>query len=156
MSNVTYHVTEEADVLFMAAARALKDKVTGKEEYSIKLQLDDASPTVAHLTQVSEAKIDTKNNRKLQGIKHVSFSSTFAPVVTFEDGVKLNEQEIPFFDGRKDTGRAIVTYKVITYPTKTLVRLQAIKIMSLTLAPRESKDGVSPSVTDILGQLASI
>lgn len=154
-NNVTYFTTEEADVLFMAAAKPLKDKVTGKEEFSVKVRLLDGSPTVEHLLKVSEAKVDTKNNRKLEGEKHISFSSTFAPVVTGADGVKLEGRAIPFFDGRKDKARAIVTYKMITYPTKTLIRLQAIKILSIDLAPREGQESTS-TVTDILDKLANI
>lgn len=149
-NNVTYHTTEEADVLFMAAARALKDKVSGKEEFSIKLKLLDGSETVSHLMEVSEAKIDTKTNRKLVGEKHVNFSSTFAPTVVGADGKKLEQGSIPFFDGRKDKARAKVTYKVITYPTKTLIRLQGIQLMSLDLAPRE---GQGASVADLVAKL---
>jgi len=151
-NNVTYHTTEEADVLFMAAARPLKDKATGKEEFTIKLRLLDDSETVKHLLEVSEAKIDTKTNRKLEGEKHVNFSSTFAPVVVGADGVKLEDKAIPFFDSRKDKARAVVTYKVITYPTKTLVRLQGIKLVSVDLAPREGQEGTS-SVAELISKI---
>jgi hypothetical protein len=140
-TSVTYHKTEEAEVLFMNAAKPLKNKFSDKEEYAIKLKFLEGSKTIQHLMEVAESKVDTKINRKLAAEKpiswHISFSSIYPPVVLDADENKLSDKEIPFFDGRKDKARALVAYKVIHYPNARLVRLQGIKLVSLDLAPRE-------------------
>lgn len=149
---ITSYTTGSADILFMAAARPLTNKGTGKEEYSIKLAIDSATAegkaVSSLLFDIAEYKIDTKTNRGLQrkgelsadyssGKFVVSFISNYAPVVTDWEGNTLEGSSVPFFDGRKDTGTANVTFKVIDYGDNKIVRLHGIQLMKLNLAPRE-------------------
>ena len=148
MAKITEHSTSVGEILFMAAAKAFKSKKTGKEEFSIKLKLDSSDKAVAHLKEIAEYKGDTKTNRALEGTGEVviNFTSDFDPKVLGVDNALLQGREIPFFDGRKDKGKAAVTYKVIDYGNNKIVRLSGIKLVSLDLAERENS-GQSLDVT---------
>jgi hypothetical protein len=137
--NVTEHTTGAGEILFMAAAKALNNKKTGKTEFSIKLKLPATDPCISHLTSVANYKVDTKTNRAMQdsGNMVINFSSNFAPTVVDADNSALEGSSVPFFDGRKDKGTAAVTYKVIDYGDNQIVRLSGIKLLSLDLAPRD-------------------
>lgn len=154
---VTIHQTGKASVKFMAAARALKNIKNGKEEFSVKLELLNSQENTQalrdHLMEVAEYKVDTKTNRKLDDRMVVNFSSTYAPKVYDAQGTELTGQDIPFFDGRIDTGTVDVTYKVIDYGTNKIVRLAGIKILDLNLAPRDTNEA---SIDDIKSQLNNI
>lgn len=145
---ITEHSTGKGSILFMAAARALNNKKTGKTEYSVKLKLSEDDAAVAHLKDIASYKVDTKTNRAMSGSGEVviNFTSDFAPTVLDTDNNVLEGNEIPFFDGRKDTGIAAVTYKVIDYGDNSIVRLSGIKLSSLNLAEREDS-GQSVDVT---------
>lgn len=152
---VTEHATGEGQILFMAAAKPLTSQKTQKTEYSIKLKLSESDPAIEHLRSVAEYKIDTKTNRALAGTGEVvvNFSSTYAPKVLGLDGQELKDNSIPFFDGRKDSGTAAVTYKVIDFGNNQIIRLSGIKLQSLNLAPRDDS-GQSLDVTmDMLKNL---
>jgi len=140
---ITYHTTGPVDVKFMAIARPLTNKKSGKEEYSLKSVMDRTDPALSHLKEIAEYKVDTKTNRNLEDKSKVviNFSSTFAPKVKDVDGNELLGKDIPFFDGRTDTGTAIVTYSVIDYGDNKIVRLAGVQLLSLNLAPREEKGG---------------
>jgi len=152
---VTLHKTGQGAALFMVAAKPLLNKHTGKPEYSVKMKFQESSASAmemkSHLQEIADYKIDTKTNRALSGEFIVNFSSEFEPVVTNADGVTLEGQDIPFFDSRIDTGIVNVTYKVIDYGNTKIVRLGAVQILSLNLAPREDKGEVG--VDDIKSQL---
>jgi len=151
---VQEHSTGQGQILFMAAAKALTNKKTQKQEYSIKIKLDPADAAVAQLRDIAPYKVDTKTNRELNGEAIVvNFTSDFAPTVVDANGEKLESQEIPFFDGRIDTGTAMVTYKVIQYENNTIVRLSGIKLMELNLAPRDEKASTLDVTLDTLKNL---
>ena len=140
-ATVTTHATGKGEIMFMAAGRPLKDD-NGNDQYTIKLRLKTTDDSVAHLKTVSPKKIDTANNRANKagdGYVFVNFSSSFAPEVADKEGVKLEGEDIPYFDSREDTGTAAVSYKVVTYPDgKSSVRLAAIKLIDLNLTDKES------------------
>ena len=140
-ATTTTHVTGVGEIMFMAAGRPLKDD-NGNDQYSIKLKLSDSDPSISHLKGVSPKKIDTANNRANKagdGYLFVNFSSSFAPDVADKGGVKLEGDDIPYFDSRVDTGTAAVSYKVVTYPDgKSIVRLAAIKLIDLNITDKES------------------
>lgn len=152
----TTHVTGAGNILFMAAAKPIVNKQSGKSEYSIKLELDATDPAVEHLSQVADYKVDTKTNRSLQGTGKViiNFSTTFEPQITDVENNVLTERDVPFFDSRVDTGKAAVAYKVVNYGDKSIVRLAGIKLLELNMAPREnsSKD----TLNDTLAKLKNI
>lgn len=149
---ITEHATSVGSIQFMAAARALMNQKAGKEEYSIKIKLSESDPAVAHLKEVAEYKVDTKTNRALSGTGEVivNFSSTFAPKVLDSDNCELTGKEIPFFDGRKDSGEAVVSYKVIDYGNNKIVRLSGIKLLNLELAPRDEGEQSINVTLDVL------
>lgn len=142
---ITNHVTGPMDIKFMAVARPFK------EEYSINGFLDANDPAIAHLTEVAEYKVDTKTNRKLEDKSKlkVNFTTTFEPKVFDEDSNELTGTDIPFFDGRIDSGTAIVTYVVVDYGDNKIVRLSGVKLLALNLAPRE-EGGANTSEIDQL------
>lgn len=146
---ITEHTTETGKILFMAVARPLLNAKTGKEEFSVKMELNNTDTSISHLEEVASYKVDTKTNRKLAGTNKVvvNFSSEFAPVVLDSNNNKMEGREIPFFDGRVDSGTAVVSYKVINYGDNTIVRLSGIKLLSLELAPRENSTTDSLDVT---------
>jgi hypothetical protein len=138
---ITEHVTGKAEILFMAAAKALHNKRTGKSEFSIKVKLSSDDAAVTHLKEIANYKIDTKTNRALEGTNTtvVNFASDFAPEVVDMSNESLQGSEIPYFDGRKDTGTAFVSYKVIDYGDNKIVRLSGIKLNELNLVPRDEQ-----------------
>lgn len=144
----TTHTTAEGKILFLAAAKAFKNKRSEKEEYSIKIELDSNDAAVAHLAEIASYKVETKTNRALEGTGKtvINFTSSFAPMVIGADGAELKGKEIPFFDSRKDEGTAVVSYKVIDFGDNKIVRLSGIKLKELKLAPREAQ-GESIDVT---------
>jgi len=146
---ITEHTTGEAEILFMAAAKALLNKRTNKSEFSIKLKLKADSAEVKHLKEIANYKIDTKTNRALEGTGEVivNFASDFDPKVLGADNEVLEGNDIPFFDGRKDTGTAAISYKVIDYGDNKIVRLSGIKLINLNLTPRDGEAGDSMDVT---------
>ncbi len=146
---ISEHTTETGKILFMAAARPLLNNKNNKQEFSIKMELSNTDTSISHLEEVASYKIDTKTNRKLAGTNKVvvNFSSEFAPVVLDSNNNKMEGKEIPFFDGRVDTGTAVVSYKVINYGESTIVRLSGIKLLSLELAPRENSTSDALDVT---------
>jgi hypothetical protein len=149
-TDVTYHITEEADVLFMAAKKPSKNKWNNnKEEYVVKLKFLDGSKTIEHLSKIAESKVDTKTNRKLTGEKHISFKSNYQPVVLDADGNKLTVDGIPYFRSNKDKGRALVVYTVKQYEDSNQVYLHGVKIMSLDLAPKEEFKPVGTIIDEI-------
>ena len=154
-AKVTEHATGVGEILFMAAAKALDNKRTGKAEFSIKVKLDANDAAVTHLRDIASYKIDTKTNRALEGSGQVvvNFTSDFDPKVMGADNEVLSGREIPFFDGRKDKGTAFVTYKVIDYGDNKIVRLSGIKLASLDLAPRDES---SQSIDVTLDQLKNL
>jgi len=151
MSKTTEYATQQGDILFMAAARPLLNNKNGKTEFSIKLKLKTSDPAVAHLTDVANYKIDTKTNRtsKDKDTVIVNFTSEFAPLVSDESG-QLESKDVPFFDGRKDTGTALITYKVIDFGDNQIVRLSGIKLVNLNLAPREAKGNSTELTLELL------
>lgn len=137
---VTEHATGLGEILFMAAAKALTNQKTQKTEFSIKLKLPENDAAVEHLREIASYKVDTKTNRAMAGSGEVviNFTSEYQPKVLGSDNEELTDQAIPYFDGRKDTGTAAVTYKVITYDNgNSIVRLSGIKLISLNQTPRE-------------------
>ncbi len=154
MSKVTEHATQTAEILFMAASRPLLNNKNGKTEFSIKVKLNKNDPAVAHLTEVANYKIDTKTNRtsKDKDTVTVNFTSEFAPIVSDETG-QLDSKDVPFFDGRKDTGTAIVAYKLIDFGDNKIVRLSGLKLLNLNLAQRESKGNPSELTLELLKKI---
>ncbi len=154
MSKTTEHATQAGEILFMAASRPLLNNKNGKTEFSIKVKLNKTDPAVAHLTEVANYKVDTKTNRtsKDKDTLIVNFTSEFAPLVSDTSG-QLEGQEIPFFDGRKDTGTAIVAYKVIDFGDNQIVRLSGIKLLNLNLAPRENKGSSTELTLELLKKI---
>ena len=140
---VSRHTTGSGQILFMAAARPLNNLKSGKSEHSIKLKLANDDAAVAHLSEVANYKVDTKTNRAQKDGVTINFTSEFAPKVYNAEGVELTGNDIPFFDGRIDTGMAGVVYNVIDYGDNQIVRLAAIKLLDLNLAPREKGKSVS-------------
>lgn len=159
---VSDHITGKAQVLFMAAARALTNKRTNKEEFSIKIKIEEKDESVKHLSEVADYKVDTKTNRlkENKGFKIISFSSDFAPAVFDKSNTRLEADEIPFFDGRYDKGEAVVLYKVIDYGSNKIVRLSGIKILDIVKGERPDSDGEgsgsSVAMDDIMAKLKEI
>lgn len=141
---ITEHTTGTGEILFMAAAKAFTNKRTNKSEFSIKVKLSGSDEAVKHLSDIASYKVDTKTNRSLKesGASEIviNFTSDYAPKVLGLEGEELKGSEIPFFDGRKDKGSAIVSYKVIDYGTNKIVRLSGIRFLELNLAPRDEKE----------------
>lgn len=154
MAKATEHLSGVGTVLFMAAARPMKDE-NGRDEFVIKVRFAETDPVIAHLKDVSPRKLDTKTNRGMEGTGElvVSFSSQFAPKVFGLDNRELTGREIPFFDGRRDKATAAVAYKVMDYGNKTVLRLSGIKLVTLDQAPREEGQ---VSTSDILAKLKDI
>ena len=146
---ITEHATGAGEILFMAAAKALHNKKTGKSEFSVKVRLKEDDAAVEHLRKIADYKIDTKTNRANagSGFVIVNFTSDFAPRVVDKDNNLLEGSDIPYFDGRKDKGTAAVTYKVIDYGNNSIVRLSGLKLIDLNLEPREGSDEQSLDVT---------
>lgn len=136
---VTNHVTGPMDIKFMAVARPFKNIKSGKDEYSVKGLLDVTDPAISHLTSVAEYKVDTKTNRNStdKSKMTINFTTGFTPKVYDVSGNELTGSDIPFFDGRIDSGKAIVSYSVIDYGDNKIVRLAGVKLLELNLAPRE-------------------
>lgn len=158
---VTDHITGKAQILFMAAARPLTNKRTEKEEFSIKIKIEDTDTVVKHLSEIADYKIDTKTNRlkENEGFKIISFSSDFAPAVFDKSNTKLEGEEIPYFDGRYDKGEAVVLYKVIDYGNNKIVRLAGIKILDIVKGDREDTGDSTVStgnMEDIMAKLKEI
>lgn len=149
---ITNHATGPMSIGFMAAARPLLNKKSGKTEYSIKGLLDSSDPAVAHLREVAEYKVDTKTNRNSSDKSKVTinFTTTFEPKVVNADGEHLTGADIPFFDGRIDTGTAVVTYNVIDYGDNQIVRLTGIKLLDLQLAAREDGEKTVSEIDQLL------
>ena len=126
----------------MAVAKPLKNQA-GKDEYSIKLKLAEDDAAVEHFKAIAEYKVDTKTNRALAGSGHVviNFTTNF-PVGVVQDGELLTEGNVPHYDGRIDTGKAAVTYKVIDFGDNKIVRLSGVAIKSIVAGERE--EGVEP------------
>lgn len=141
--------TGVGQMLFMAAAKPLTNKKTGKTEYSIKLLLDNADQSVAHINSINDRKVVKKDTGR-----QINFTSDFAPNVYDADNNKLEGANIPFFDGRIDSGKAAVSYKVISYGDTKIIRLAGIKLLELNLAQRENDD--SQSVDSIAESLKNI
>lgn len=140
------HSTAVGNIKFMAIARPLLNKQTGKEEYSIKLEFDGSTPEGLALRQAIQAvqpkKIVTNNVSK-QGNFILSFSTTYAPTVLDSEDNPLTGDTVPFFDSRTDTGQASVVYNVIDYGNTQIIRLAGVKLMQLDLAEREDSGGAS-------------
>lgn len=153
-STTTVHSTGTGEILFMSAARAFTNQKTGKSEFSIKVKLQDSDSAVSHLKTIAEYKVDTKTNRALKGTGTtvITFASDYAPKVFGSDGVELTGKDIPYFDGRKDTGTATVSYKVIDFGNNKIVRLSGITLNSLTIAPK----GAEQSLDSLMDTLNSI
>lgn len=142
----TSHVTPVGDIKFMFAARPFKDKQTGEEKYTIKLEIDGSSAEGLALRQqlqsINAKKIVTNKVSK-EGNFLVSFDTKFQIKVTDQDNNELSPDEVPFFDSRTDTGQASAVYKIIDYGNKQIIRLAGIRLMSLNLAEREDSQGAS-------------
>jgi len=152
--NATYHLTEEAEVLFMSIKLPAKNQFKNdQEEYAVKLKLLNGSKTVQHLLEIkADSKVDTKTNRKLEGgEKHVSFKSYYQPKVWDAQGNKLEGNAIPFFSGNKDKARAIVAYVVTPHKNGNGmgVYLHGVKLLELELAPREEFKSVDTIAEEI-------
>jgi hypothetical protein len=150
-TNVTYHLTEEAEVLFMAIRMPTKNQYKeGQEEFAVKLKFLKGSKTIQHLMEIAESKVDTKTNRKLENEeKHVSFKSYYQPKVWDAKGNKLEGDAIPFFNGTRDKARAIVAYAVKPNKNGMGVYLHGVKLLELELAPREEYKSVDTILDEI-------
>ena len=156
MSNkITNHTTGVGEIQFMAVARPLNNKFTGKEEYSIRLLLDENDPCVEHLRGINDRKIDNSTNRKLAGTGKVSigFTTAYKPTVVGVDGEEILEGEVPFFNGLNDKGTGVVMYTVVEYDKTSVIRLAGVRLKSLELAPREEGESTA---SDILSKLKEI
>lgn len=157
-ATITEHATGVGQVLFMMAAKPFQNEGQAKPQYSIKLQLDVNDQAISHLLTVNDAKVNTVANAtlKAEGIQRINFSSDYQPDVIGVEGIKLEQEDIPFFNTTKgDTATAAVTYKVIDYGQgkKPLVRLSGIKLVSLNMAAREESGS---STEDLLASLKNI
>lgn len=141
-NKATTHQTGFGSIKFMFAAKPLMNKQKGKEEYVIKLEFDgtdaEALKLKEHLSGINSKKIVTNNVSKA-GNFIVSFSSAYAPIVLSDEGVKLEGNDIPFYDSRIDSGEASVVYTVVDYGNTQIVRLKGISLRNLELAEREAK-----------------
>ena len=156
-ATTTTHSTLAGEIQYMRVNSPFVNDRTGKEEFSIRLALDENDPAIAHLREVSPKKIDTDTNRdKMAGTGKLSvhFSTGFAPTVLDASGTELKDSDIPRFDGRTDTGTAGVSYSVITYDglSRPIVKLNGVKIKELNIVPKEE----GSSTQDLADQLAKI
>lgn len=156
-NKTTTETTGFGNIKFMFAAKALRNKATGKEEYVVKLEFDG---TVAEnlalkerLSSINSKKIVTNNVSKA-GNFIVSFSSTYAPTVVDAEGNKLEGKDIPFFDSRIDTGLASVLYTIVDYGTTQIIRLKGIALKDLELAKREERVNTEDVTLEKLKKLA--
>lgn len=157
----TYHTTGLAELQF---AMLVTNQKTGKafankqgtEKYSVRVLLNENDSAISHIKSINEAKVDTKTNAKLQGTGKlsISFDTDYAPKVIGMDGTELTGRDVPFFNGLKDKATAVITYSVIDYGNKQLIRLAKVEFKSLELAPREAAG--ESSVDDIRDQLKSL
>jgi hypothetical protein len=133
-------------IKFAALARPMKNKANpDKLEYTIKLDIDATTPDgmalKKHLASINPKKIVTTNltGDRIVADGHflVSFSTNRPPMVLDADGTKLTGADIPFFDGRVDTGEASAVYMVGDFEGKKYIRLVGVKIKEIVSAPRE-------------------
>lgn len=153
--------TGEGKVLFMTVNKPLKNKQTGKINYSIRLELPENDQSIKHLKKIAEYKIDTKTNRSIMGTgkKVVSFETSFQPTVVGVDGEHLEGENIPFFDGRVDQATAKVVYTVVKYDDRSIIRLSGVRLTSLDISPDKGLLGTSggkKTVTEILDKLKNL
>lgn len=142
MSETTEHVTGIGEIMFMAVARPLKNQKTGQDEYSIKIKVDENEPVIGLLKDCNPKRIDNETNRGLagSGTLVLNFHSNFEVAVVNSEGQQLTGNDIPFFDGRVDTGKANVSFKVIDYGKNKIVRLSGVVLQDLQLTEREDSD----------------
>jgi hypothetical protein len=149
-------------IKFAALARPQKNRTDPtKLEYTIKLDIDGNSPEgmslKKHLAAINPKKIVTVNvtgDRIVEdGHFLVSFSTNRAPLIVAENGDELKGADVPFFDSRVDTGEASVVYMVGDYEGKKYIRLVAVKLRNIVIAPREGS--VSSNKDEILAMINS-
>lgn len=136
--------TGKGKIRYMCVAKAFPNaKKNGVEEFSIKMELTDEEngQVKEHIRSIRESQIDTPTNRSLAGtgkfLLNLVSNKNHPPKVYDANGTELVGREIPFFDGRIDSGVAEATYVVLTNADGSVARLNSVKLLELNLASRE-------------------
>jgi len=167
MSNVSYHITEKAEVLFMAVTRPIPNKYKHRNEFVIKLKVPENSETIKHLLEISPKKINTDLNNKLainkEPYRVISFDSIYHPIVLDDKGNRVyipapdDKPEIllpdlysklSWFNGETDKATAQVVYKRLAHFNDS-IKLQGIKILSIDVVPKEENKPVNDIIEEI-------
>ena len=141
-----YLTTMKGDIVFMAIAKSVKDFSGEKDIFTAKLKFDSNTPEGLKLKQeileINSAKVVTQSNSidLLEGEFLVSFNSTFAPKVLDENGTELLGMDIKFFNGKKDSGKAVVTGKIDLRGKRGTVYLNTIQLFDMHYGVAESDE----------------
>ena len=132
-----YLKTCKADIVFLAVAKPIKNFNGDKEIFTAKLRIDANTPEGLKLKQelleINSAKVVTTSNsiELNDGEFLVSFNSKFQPKVLDENGTELKGMDIKFFNGKKDSGKAVITGKVDMGGKRGTVYLNTIQLFDM-------------------------
>lgn len=107
---------------------------------------DAGADTINHILALNPDKVANryvKGPKKGQLIgateKHaaVNFRTNYEPVIVNEEGQEFSPG---WFDGRTDSGKAIVTYSVKNVNGKNYINLKGAKLFDLDITPKEEFD----------------
>lgn len=169
---ITHHKTGAGDIVFAALKVPFLNSKTKNREFSIKLELDMSDPqnlvAAKHIEGINDKKLTTSYKTKdangKVSVKKAKEGNYFVNFVAKEDsdikvfdseGNLLEKSNIPFFDSRTDSGKAVAIYSVITYDNGTegqtqIIRLTAVKLINLNITEKEnSNSSKGLSVEDI-------
>lgn len=141
-----YLKTCKAEIVFLAVAKAVKNFNGDKEIFTAKLKVDANTPEGLKLKQelleINSAKIvETSKHIDLNdGEFLVSFNSMFQPKVLDENGTELKGMDIKFFNGKKDSGKAIITGKVDMGGKRGTVYLNTIQLFDMHYGVAEADE----------------
>lgn len=149
-TEIVTHTTGAHKVLFAALARPLTNRLSERTEYSIKLRVKESSPEGLKL----KALVNKVNSKKIvithkvdgvmealpKGEYNINFSSDSQPLVVGVDGVVLEGDAIPHFDGRVDSAMANVSFVVIPGKGGNLdqIRLTGVQLLETEITEKTS------------------
>lgn len=141
-----YLSTPKGEIIFMAIAKPVKDFSGERDIFTAKLKFDSNTPEglklKQELSEINSAKIVTQSNSidLNDGEFLVSFNSTFAPKVLDESGNELQGMDIKFFNGKKDSGKAVVTGKIDLRGKRGTVYLNTIQLFDMHYGVAEADE----------------
>ncbi len=142
MSNLNTNIliTPYGSVKFLAVSKPVLNFAKTDKEFVARAEFDGSTEEGAKLKatimELDSRKVITKGVTKPDNFI-LTFKSKFKPVVLDETGNRLEEDDVPMFDSRTDSGQVRIEAAIVEREDMTTLYLTSVQLNELTIVEKE-------------------